>query len=73
MKNPLILLTLLTVLSACSAPNSPEAIGEHNLSKGKCTDIPDNNRPVSDEMVQNACQMVGGQFVPRNHLKRRWF
>lgn len=73
MKTILTMLTLGMMITACSAPNSPEAVGEHNLSKGKCVNIPDDGRMVSDEMIQNTCMMVGGEFQPRDHLKRRWF
>lgn len=72
MKN-LLLLSAFALLAACSAPNTPEAIGEHNLSKGSCVHIPDNGRMVKDKMVQDVCLMTGGEFEPRNHLKRRWF
>lgn len=61
------------IIAACSAPNSPEAIGEYNLSKGKCTNIKDNARAINDKMTQDVCKMVEGEFVPRNHKKRAWF
>lgn len=73
---PLALTAL--ILGACKASTTPEAIGEHNLSKGRCTDIPlcdaqGNCKHVSDESVQYVCEMVGGTFEPRELKTRRWF
>lgn len=66
------LVAFIMLLTACGS-NTPEAIGEHNLSKGQCTNIPNHGQAVSDEMTQDVCRMVGGTFVPRNHLKKVWF
>lgn len=66
------------MLTACKAPNTPEALGEHNLSKGRCVDIPmcdaqGQCQAIRDESVQYVCEMVGGKFEPREFKKTAWF
>ncbi len=64
-------------LTACSPSRSPEAAGQYNLSKGQCLNIPmcdaDGCKTVNDDMVQDQCQVVGGEFVPRDHQEIYWF
>lgn len=77
--NKFICLTFFALLlSACKAPTTPEAIGEHNLSKGRCVDIAmcDANGQcdsVRDESVQYVCQMIGGRFEARELPSRGLF
>ncbi len=74
MSRVFVLMLVAGLLTACNVPNTPETIGEHNLSKGRCENIPtcqgEECRAVKDESVQYVCEMVGGTFVPREH---RWF
>lgn len=77
MSKILVLSLVALSLAACKAPITPEAIGKHNLSKGRCTDIPlcdtqGQCRQVNDESVKYVCDMVGGSFEPRELKKQRW-
>lgn len=68
-------LFLALFLGACFRHETPESLGEHNLSKGKCVNIPacsETDCPrLEDEGVQYVCEMLGGEFEPRE-FKRSW-
>lgn len=71
----LIIILCGAVMTACR--HTPEALGEHNLSLGKCVNITqcqDGNCPVyKEKMTIGECDAVGGSFVPRDHKNRSQF
>lgn len=69
-----LLLVLVLILSSCAKNNSEYALGEHNLSKGKCKNIQNcKGGKCKDESVQYVCEMIGGEFQPREFKdKNKW-
>ena len=58
----------------CARTNTGQSLGEHNLSKGKCKNIKScKNGKCKDESVQYVCEMIGGEFQPREIKdKNKW-
>lgn len=65
----------LAVLAGCSSGNAQVSAGTHNLSKGDCRNIRvcagENCQTYSEVMSLSQCEMLGGEFVPRDY-KRGW-
>lgn len=66
---------LVAGLAACSSGNTHMSAGTHNLSKGDCRNIQVCNggdcRTYEELMPQAQCEMLGGEFTPRDY-RRRW-
>lgn len=74
----LLPLFLILNLAGCSPSNTPQAVGEYNLSRGDCYVEPCSSSEkrcarIRDKMTQDSCAMVEGKFVPRNHQEMHWF
>lgn len=73
MSKALSVLCLVVLLGGCARADNPAAVGQHNLSKGRCTDIYIENKTYHENMTLNQCNMVGGKFTPRNRQGFIWF
>lgn len=67
---------LLAALTACSSGNTQISAGTHNLSKGDCRNIRVCDaagacRTYDELMPQAQCDMLGGEFTPRDY-RRGW-
>lgn len=67
---------LVLTLSACSSGNTNISAGTHNLSKGDCRNIrvcaSGGQCQNYQELIPKAqCDMLGGEFTPRDY-RRSW-
>lgn len=77
MKAIIVLSLGMFCLAGCTQTVTPARAGTHNLSKGKCVDVPCRDAQcrrdlVDEEVTQTHCEIMGGQFVPREIKKRIW-
>lgn len=73
MSKVLFVLSVALLLGACARADNTTAVGEHNLSKGRCTDIHIKDKTYHESMTLNQCKMVSGTFTPRNRKGFVWF